>query len=358
VAGRPLARARPRSVELELSGIDAGHVCQLRARAGGRAAATGGGAGGRDRGSRRDPAAWTAADLPGRLRLPRVCAPGGRARAGPVYAFRRRSSHRPLLPVHRLAVSALPLRPAVHARELRAGAFGAGGRIVGVQSDRRPLRSRCGPAGCARRRAPRSLTQVGARVRRPEPRAARAGRWRSAQRHAGAGGARAGAGIDRRRESAFARRSGRARCGRGHQGDGRARTPVLGARAGRHARAPARGAWRRLRARRGGARRRPRLRRARARLPERGRRAAAARGHAQHSRGDRAPAGAERHPGLVAPSLCRRLRRSARLCVVAHRSRSRLARGRRLEHDRAARLDRVAVALVCDLGAAASGRQR
>ena len=358
MAGRPLARARPRPVERELSDVDADHVRRLCARAVGSAAAAGGGADRRNRGSRRDSAAWTAADLPGRLRLPRVRAVGGRARARPVHAFRRRSSNRPVLPIHRLAVPALPLRPAVHARELRAGAAGPGGRAVGVQSDRGSVERRRGAAGRARRRASRSLTQLGARVRRPEPRAAGAGGGWSAQRHAAAGGARAGAGVDGGGEPAFARRRSRARRGRGHQGHGRARAAVSGARTGRRARAPARGTRRGRRAAGGGARRRARLRRARARLPERGRRAAAARGHAQHSRRDRAPGGAERHPGLVAPSLCRRLCRGARVCVVAHRSRSRLARGRRLEHDRTARLDRLAVALVCDLGAAASGRQR
>jgi hypothetical protein len=257
-----------------------------------------------------------------------------------------------------MAVSALALRPAVHARRLRAGPAGTGGRAVGVQGDRGGLQPQRRVADRARGRASRPLTQLGARVRRPEPRAAGAGCGRSAQRHAAAGGARVGAVLDRGREPPHAGGRWRARGGRRHQGHSRPRAPVPGARTGSHARALACSARRGRRAAGGGARRRARLRRARARLPERGRRAAAARGDAQHSRGDRAPAGAERHPGLVAPSLCRRLRGGARICAVAHRPRSRLARGRRLEHDRAARLDRLAVAVVCDLGAAASGRQR
>ncbi len=268
VAGRPLARTRRRPLELELPGADADHVRELCARAVGRAAAAAGGARGHDRGGVRDPAARTPADLPGRLRIPRIRAPGGSARARSVYAFRRRSSHRPGLPLHRMAISALALRPAVHARELCARAAGTRRRPVGVQGDRGPLEPRRGRAHRARCRAPRPLPQLGARVPRSEPRTAGAGGRRSAQRHAAAARAGARAGVDRGREQALARSRGCARRRRGHQGHRWARASVPGARAVADARAPSRRARRRRRAAGGRARRRARLRRARARLPE------------------------------------------------------------------------------------------
>ena len=357
MAGRPPAGTRRRrSIELGLPDADAGHVRELCTGAAGRTAAAGGGAACGDRGRRRDPATRTAADLPGRLRLPGVRAAGGPARTGSLHALRGRSPHRRLLPLHRVAVSALPLRPAVHARELRAGAPWAGGRAVGVQGDRGRLQPRCGRADRARGRASRSLPHLGVGVRRPEPRAARAGDRRRTQRHTAAAGAGGRACAERGDEPALAGSRGRTGRRRWHQGHRRPVAPVPGAGAG--ARAPARRTRRGRRAGGGRAGGRARLRRARARLSQCRRRAAATGGHAQHPRRDRAPVRAQRHAELVARSIRRRLPRSAGICTVAHRARRRLARGRRLGDDRAAGLDRLAVALVCGLGAAASGRQR
>ena len=67
----------------------------------------------------RDPAARAAAALAGRARLPRLRPPRRPARPQPLQ-LHRRSAPRRDLPVRRLALPALPLWPAVHARELRA----------------------------------------------------------------------------------------------------------------------------------------------------------------------------------------------------------------------------------------------
>jgi hypothetical protein len=352
------ARPRHRPLQHQLPDADAGHVRVLRARAPRGAKAAGGGARGRDRRGGCDPAARAASDLPGRVRLPRVRPAGRRARARPVHARRRGSPDRPGVQVHRLAVSALAVRTAVHPAQLRARTAGAGGRAVGVQGDRRRLEPRRGRADRARRRPARALRQLGDRVRRPEPGAARAGDRRSAQRHTAVGGARLGFGADGRRERALGRRRGRAGGGGRGQGHRRARAAVPDSGLAALPRARTGGTRCGRRAARGRTRRRARLRRARPRLPQCHRRATAARGDAQLPRGDRAAGGPERYSGLVAPPLRRRLHRGPRLRAVAHGARRRLARSRRLEHDRAARFDRVAVAVVRDLGAAASGRQR
>jgi hypothetical protein len=141
-AARPARRAQQR----RLSGADADHVRELRAGAPGRANAARAYAGRGDRARRRDPAARPAADLPGRVRLPRVRAPRRAARPGSLHALCSRSSDRPGLPVHRLAISELPLRPAVHAAQLRDRTLGTRGRAVGVQGDSRSLEPRCGRA--------------------------------------------------------------------------------------------------------------------------------------------------------------------------------------------------------------------
>ena len=89
-----------------------------------------------------DSAAGPAADLAGRVRLPQLRPPGRPARPRPLHPRRRRSAHRPVVCVHRAGSDEpLPLRPAVHARELRARAAGARRRAVGAEGDRRLLRA-------------------------------------------------------------------------------------------------------------------------------------------------------------------------------------------------------------------------
>ncbi len=89
----PLRGPRRRDQQRQLPGAHADHVRELPAGAAGRARPV--------RCARsppaivlgaRGPAARAAADLPGRVRLPRVRADGRAARAGPVHARRRRSA--------------------------------------------------------------------------------------------------------------------------------------------------------------------------------------------------------------------------------------------------------------------------
>ncbi len=358
LAGRPAARPGRRPLQLELPDADAADVRELPAGAGGRAAAAHRGARRRDRAGSRDPAAGSAADLTGRVRLSGVRPHGCPAWARPVHARGRRSAGRSDLPVRRLAVPALAVRPAVHTRQLRARSARAGGGAVGAEGRGRAREPRRRGPDRHRGRSYGPLRTLGRGVRRAESCPAGAGRRRGAQRHAAAAGARAGAVPERRCQPSSAGRGAGARRWRSRQGHGGARAAVPGARLT----AATRACGRRRERLRGPAGRRgrgpDRLRRARARLPRRGRRAAAAHRHTQHSRRDRAPGWAERDTQLVAPPVPRRVRGRPRVCAVAHRARCRLARGRRLEHDRAAVLDRVAFAVVCDLGAAASGRRR
>ena len=106
----------------------------------------------RHRARPRDPAAGTAAALPGRLRLPVLCPYGGAARPGPVHPDTSRSPHRRRLRLHRLALPALPLWPAVHARQLCGSAAGRGGRALGDE-DRDGARQPRGDRADRRRRA-------------------------------------------------------------------------------------------------------------------------------------------------------------------------------------------------------------
>gem|GEM_PF-5669053 len=314
--------------------------------------------GGRDRGGARDPAAGTTADLTRCLRLSELRPPGSPAWPRPLHARGRRSAHRRDLPVRRLALPALALRPAVHAGELRDRAAGARRRAVGLQGGRggrEPRRDRVGRAG---RISARSLTPLGGRVHGPEPGSARAGRGRRPQRHADPFAARGRARAHGRRQSTLPRRRDRVGDGRGDQDHGRAGVAVpdprspSGARAsiGREQRGP-----RPVAACGAGT---DRLRHARAELSRRGRRTAAARGDPQRAGRDRSPGGAERDTELVAPPLHRRIRGGTRVRAVAHGTRCGLARRSRLDDARAAALDRLALALVRDLGAAASGGRR
>jgi hypothetical protein len=358
VACGPAAGARHEHRLEWLSDADADHVRELLARAGGGAHA----ADARDhRGDRRrkcDPAAGTAADLPGRVRLSRLRPPGRAAWSGPIHARGGAGVRRRSLLVRRLAVSALPIRAAVHARQLRDCSARARRGPVGVQGARRREQPRGRRAGRARRRQARPLASHCGGVRRPEPGAARAGRRWRAQRHADHAGARRRARAHGRREPALSRGRGDTRGGRRRQGHSRAGPAVPDASPPPLARTPA-GCGR---GRRGPARARrdrsARLRLARARLSRRCRRATAAGRRAQRARRDGAAVRAERDARLVARRVRRAVRRSARLRAVAHGARRRLARGRRLDDARAAAVDRLAASLVCDLGAAASRGQR
>jgi hypothetical protein len=356
--GRATGRPRCGHLEQRFSGIDPDHVRELPGGPAGSSVAVAA----RDRGGDRDgahgPAPRPAVDLPGCLRLPGLRPHGGASWLGPLHACRRRSTGRCGLSVRRMAVQAFPVRALVHACELCDGAARGRRRAVGVQGDcsaleprrRRHDRARRGPAG--------QLVALGSRIRRPESCAARAGRGWRAQRHAADVPPRRRAGADRRGEPALSRRrrhTGGRRRDQGHSGVGagvsRART-----RAG--ARAPEGGAQRGAQPRRAGDPGAGRLRCTRAGVPRRSRRAAATCRRPQHPCRDRPPCGAERNTKLVASSVHCWLRGGAGRCVVAHGTRQRLARRCRLGDARAAVLDRLASALVCDLGAAASGRQR
>ncbi|MCW3069772.1 MAG: hypothetical protein JWL67_2397 [Solirubrobacterales bacterium] len=356
--GGPTSRHRRQPHEHPLPGIRADHVRELSAGATrGQDAPLARAArchrrGAPVRGAR------AAADLPGRVRLPGVRAHGGTARSGPVHPRGGRSERRPGLPVHRLAVQELPLRPAVHARQLRHGAAGPGRRPVGPESAGRCLQPRRGRPDRARGSAAGPVRAMGCGLRGTQPRASGARGRRRSQRHGDPFRDRSRTRPDGGREPAAAGRRGRPRGGRGRQGDGRhpaALPRALGAE--------------QPRAGEGGPRRGPLpvgacssrcrgIRRARARLPERRRRAAAAGRDAQHPGRDGAPGGVERHSGVVAPSLRCRLSARAGDGAVAHRAGRRLAGRRRLVDARAAALDRVAPAVVCDLAAAASGGRR
>jgi hypothetical protein len=315
----------------------------------------------RDCGGQRDPAAGAAAALPGRLRVHLLRAPGCAPRSGSVHARGRGSAHRPGVRLHRLALSGVSVRTVVHRGQLCARAARGRGGAVGVQGDRGAQLPRCGGAGCVGGSSPWALSPVGRGVRGAEPGDARAVRRRSTQRHAADArvGGHAGA-YGPSRQGGLRTALGRGGAGRrrGHQADGGTGPAVPGGggyeRAGAHARGAA--GW----AGTGGGRARGRagVRRARVRLPGRAGRGAAAGGHPQRARGDRAAGGAEWHPRVVAPSTDRCVRGGAGLLAVAHRARRKLACGGRLEHDRAAVRDRVAVALVCGVGTTASGRQR
>jgi hypothetical protein len=257
-----------------------------------------------------------------------------------------------------MALPALALRSTVHARKLRDRATRARGRAVGFQGGGGQLESRRGRPDRPGRSAARSAAAVGGRLRGPEPRAARAGDRRRTQRHPDPALVRRGADAERRSQSAVSRRRGIAGRGNRHQGDGGTGAALPHPRSVAHARASL-GGGRRGPEPAGAGRARPdRLRRPRAGLSQRRGRATTAGGDAQHSGRDRPPGGAERHADVVAPRVRRRVHRGARGRAVADRPRRRLARGGRMDDAGAAAVNRVASALVCDLGAAPSRGQR
>jgi hypothetical protein len=384
----PASRPRARHWIGQLPDADARHVRELRRRAlhRGRAPRPG------DRANDRDgvcgAAAGTATHLPGRVRVPGVCAPGRAARPRPVHARGGGSADRRGVPVHRLALPALAVRAPLHARLLSACAARTGGRPLGAEGCRRGVEPRRGRPHGKRREQDGPLGEGGGGVRGLEPGAARAGGGRRPQRHAraahtggrpgacgGHGGGRVRGGRGRWGDggsspscdggsspscdggSSSTRGGRRARGRRGRQGLSRTGAPFRGARAGGLARAGPCGGERARRARAAGDHGDRRLRHERVRLPRRPERATAAGRHAQHPGGDRSPGGPEWGARLVAQRVPRGTRACARVDPLAHRTRSRLARDGRLGNLGAAAIDRLATALVCDMGAA-PGRPR
>jgi hypothetical protein len=342
----------------QLSGADARHVRELCGGTTRRTVAAGPGDPRDDPRGERGATAGTAAHLPGRVRLPVVCAAGRASWPGPLYACGRRSAHRRRVSVYRVVVSELSLRTAVHARHLPPGPARPGGRAVGAEGGGGGRQPRRGGADRARRGEDGALGEVSGGVCRFEPGDARAGGGRSAQRRACAARARGRPGP-RRRDGATATRRRGAACRRSRgEGISRACAAVRRARATPPERAGASGDERRRRAcvacDRGGRR----LRCARVWLRRLAWRAAAVDRHAQHPGGDRALGGAQRAAELVARCVCGGIRAGAGSEPVAHRSWRRLARDGRLGNARVVAIDGVAAALVCDMGAAARRPRR
>ena len=331
-----------RHQQRRLPDADADHVRELSARAARGARPAHARARGRARGHLYDAAARAAADLPGRVRLPGLRPPRGPPRPRPLHARRRRSAERPGLPVRGMALQALSLWAAVHARELRDRPARPCRRAMGLQDRGGRLEPGRGRARLTSRGRSRPLPALGSGVRGPQPGAARAGRRRRPQRHADPAPAVGRAGAHGRGTSPLPRRRGGARGRHRDQGHGRARAPLPRARAGTRARAPGHGRERVAVPAGAGAGGPDRLRLPRARLPQRGGRAAAARGRPQRARRDRPPGRPQRNARLVATPVRRRLPGRARGRPVAHRARGRLACGSGLVDARPAALDRMA----------------
>lgn len=318
---------------------------------------------GGNRGGERVVAVGAATDLPGRVWLPVVCAAWRAAWFGPVHARGRGSADGPGVCVHRMAVSELPIWTAVHARHLPARVIRPGRGAVGAEGDRRRVQPRGGRAGRVRRAQDGTPGEVGGCVRGLESGAAGACGRRRAQRSAraarargctGAGGrhvggrwdsqAKGGGGVDRR--------------GRGREGLGGAGAAIRGARSAWHERASAGGGERGRRARATGGRGSRGLRRARVWFRGLTRRAATANRYAQPSGGDRALGGSQWTTELVARPVCRGFLGGVGDELVAHRARCGLAHDGRLDDACAVAIDRLAAALVCDMGAAARRSRR
>ncbi len=235
------ARSRAWDRLEQLPDVDARDVRELRGGAARRPGAVGQGDPRDDPRGERGVAAGTTVDLPGRVRLSGVCAIGCAARVGPLHACGRRSAHRRGVPVHRVVVSELSLRPAVHAGHLPARAARSGRWPVGAEGGRggvEPWRGRDDRPGRAEDGA---LGEVGSRVRRLESGDARAGGGWSAQRRARAARARGRPAVGGRGGSTTARRRGADRARGGREGLGRTGAAIRGARAPTPARAGAGG---------------------------------------------------------------------------------------------------------------------
>ncbi len=304
----------------------------------------------------RDPRPRTAVDLPRRLRLHRLRSHGGAARPRPLHALPGRSRQRSLLPVHRLAVPALAVWTAVHARELRDRSARARGRAVDVQSRDGPRQPRGGVAHGAGGGALGRLRPLRDGLPGTESGAARAGRRRRPQRHVVDLRAQPRAAAQRRRGGPPSRRRARASGGSRGEADGGAGDALPRARLARQPPAAAGGGSRGARPRRRRAGRRDRLRPTCARLPDGDRGAAAARCDPQRAGGERAAVRSQRHPRLVAGSVGGGLPGGAGGHPLAHRAGRRLARCGGVGDDRPAPLHGLAAAVVCDLAAAPSGR--
>jgi hypothetical protein len=250
LAGRSARRSRHEPRLGRLSDAQPDHVRELPARAARRARAEPA----RDRGvggrGPRDPAAGAAADLSGRIRLHRLRAAGRAARPRPIHARGRTGVERRSLRIPRLALPALPLRPAVHAAQLCLRAARAKRRAMGVQGACGALQPRGGRVGRARRRTPWAVAPLGGGLRRAEPGAARARRRRRPQRHADHARARGRAGAHGRRRAALPRGRRDARGGGRREGDRRPGAAVHAARRAARGRPERNARGRRARARR------------------------------------------------------------------------------------------------------------
>jgi hypothetical protein len=287
LAVRTAARSRHRLRLGQLPSAHARDVRELRGRAARRTSALGSTDRALDRGGLCAAAGGTAADLSRRLRISRLCAARGTARPRPLHPRGRRSANRRDLPLRRVALPALAIRPTVHARLLCARAAGVGRGPVDAEG----RRGRDEPWRDSAHRASRAqdgpLGQGRGGVRRAEPCAARAGGRRRPQRYARAARPSGRVGARRRGPTTSACGRRRARPRHRREGLGGACAAVRRARAVGMARAGARGRERRRRDRAACDRRDRRLRRARVRIPRRARRAAAADRDPQHSRRDR-----------------------------------------------------------------------
>jgi len=283
LAGGPLLGPERGSHHGQFPDADADHVRELPGGAARRASHARTRAPGGDLGGARDSAVGSSADLPGRVRLPRLRPPGRPTWPRSLHACPRRSAQRLGLRIRRLALPALPLWTAVHARKLCDRAAGARRRVVGFEGARGLLEPRRGRTRRTSRSQAGSFAALGGGVRGPEPGAARAGRGRRTQRHADHLGARRRARTHRRGQPPLSRRRGRA--GRRHrdQGHRRVGAAVPDARSARHAGAPGRGGERRAELVGARGRGANRLWLPRTRIPERGGRAAAAGGHTQRA---------------------------------------------------------------------------
>ena len=180
--GRPAGRlaagsdAQPDGVEVHLHGSDRRDVRGLSARAEVRAAAEGALGDRRRAGGARLPVPGAAAGADRRVQLRQLRAHGGRAQPQPVHDDSDpRAARRPqLLPVE-LAPAAEPVRPAVHADDLRAGPARRGGLVLGDQGDPRRRQPRHDLSRVEVRADPRSRPDRGDRARRAEPDRARVG---------------------------------------------------------------------------------------------------------------------------------------------------------------------------------------